>query len=108
MVTLYINYAQADSSQAFLQSFKSGMSQVFVPKSNQNYNKADIHALSNFQLDTSKVRELPQIPATNRPQVFSKNQPVSQPDTQLTFNATILKALQRNPEIAQNISELAV
>ena len=80
----------------------------FVPKSNENYNKADIHALSNFQLDTSKVREIPQIPATNRPQVFSKNQPVSQPDTQLTFNATILKALQRNPEIAQNISELAV
>jgi outer membrane protein, adhesin transport system len=39
--------------------------------------------------------------------VFSKNQPVSQPDIELTFNATILKALQRNPEIAQNISELA-
>ena len=83
------------------------MSQVSVPKSNENYNKADIHTLSNFQWDASKVRELPQIPATNRTQAFSKNQPVSQPDTQLTFNATILKALQRNPEIAQNISELA-
>ncbi|WP_312160010.1 hypothetical protein [Acinetobacter sp.] len=48
-VTLHINYAQADSSQVFLQSFKSGMSQVSVPKSNENYNKADIHTLSNFQ-----------------------------------------------------------
>jgi len=48
-VTLHINYAQADSSQVFLQSFKSGMSQVSVPKFNENYNKADIHTLSNFQ-----------------------------------------------------------
>ena len=38
-----------------MQSVKSGISQIFVPKSDENYNKADIDALSNYKLDTSKV-----------------------------------------------------
>jgi len=105
-VTLHINYAQADSSQAFLQSFKYGMSQVSVPKPIQNYNKADIYTLSNFQLDTFKARGLSQIPDTNRPRFFQK---ISRflPDIQFIFNAILLKTLQRSPEISQNISELA-
>jgi len=53
-VPLHLNYAHADSSKEFMQSLKSEMSQIFVPKSDENYNKVDIHALSNFQLDTSK------------------------------------------------------
>lgn len=53
-LSLSISYAHADSSKEFMQSLKSEMSQIFVPKSDENYNKVDIHALSNFQLDTSK------------------------------------------------------
>ena len=53
MMPLHINYAHADSSKEFMQSVKSGISQIFVPKPDENYNKPNIHNLSNFQLDTS-------------------------------------------------------
>ena len=45
-VPLHMNYAHADSSKEFMQSLKSEMSQIFVPKSDKNYNKADIRPLS--------------------------------------------------------------
>jgi hypothetical protein len=53
-ISLPISYAHADSSKEFMQSLKSEMSQIFIPKSDENYNKVDIHTFSNFQLDTSK------------------------------------------------------
>lgn len=58
ILSLSISYAHADSSKEFMQSLKSGMSQIFISISDENYNKADIDALSNFQLDTSEVQEL--------------------------------------------------
>ncbi|WP_425916879.1 hypothetical protein [Acinetobacter sp. TSRC1-2] len=78
-ISTQISYAQADSSKDFMQSLKSGMNQIFVPKSNENYNKSDIHALSNFQLDTAKFQELPLIQGTDRTHAFSKNQPMFEP-----------------------------
>ena len=107
MMPLHINYAHADSSKEFMQSVKSGISQIFVPKPDENYNKADIHTLSNFQLDTSKVQELPIIQGSDRTLAFSKNQPTYQPVSQLSFNETILRALQRSPDVSQSVSVLA-
>ena len=107
MMPLQINYAHADSSKEFMQSVKSGISQIFVPKPDENYNKADIHTLSNFQLDTSKVQELPVIQGSDRTLAFSKNQPTYQPVSQLSFNETILRALQRSPDVSQSVSVLA-
>ena len=107
MMPLHINYAHADSSKEFMQSVKSGISQIFVPKPDENYNKADIHTLSNFQLDTSKVQELPVIQGSDRTLAFSKNQPTYQPVSQLSFNETILRALQRSPDVSQSVSVLA-
>ena len=78
-VPLHMNYAHADSSKEFMQSLKSEMSQIFVPKSDENYNKADIDALSNYKLDISKVQELPLIQGSDRTRPFSKNQPVYEP-----------------------------
>ena len=78
MMPLQINYAHADSSKEFMQSVKSGISQIFVPKPDENYNKADIHTLSNFQLDTSKVQELPVIQGSDRTLAFPKNKPTYQ------------------------------
>nr|WP_235943545.1 TolC family outer membrane protein [Acinetobacter terrestris] len=104
---LHINYAHADSSKEFMQSVKSGISQILVPKPDENYNKADIHTLSNFQLDTSKVQELPVIQGSDRTLAFSKNQPTYQPVSQLSFNETILRALQRSPDVSQSVSVLA-
>ncbi|NNG81835.1 TolC family outer membrane protein [Acinetobacter sp. ANC 5378] len=106
-LSLSISYAHADSSKEFMQSLKSGMSQIFVPKSDENYNKADIDALSNFQVDTSKVQEFALISGSDRTRPFSKNQPMYQPVSQLSFNETILRALQRSPDISQRISVLA-
>ncbi|WP_413228045.1 TolC family outer membrane protein [Acinetobacter terrestris] len=107
MMPLHINYAHADSSKEFMQSVKSGISQILVPKPDENYNKADIHTLSNFQLDTSKVQELPVIQGSDRTLAFSKNQPTYQPVSQLSFNETILRALQRSPDVSQSVSVLA-
>lgn len=107
MMPLQINYAHADSSKEFMQSVKSGISQIFVSKPDENYNKADIHTLSNFQLDTSKVQELPVIQGSDRTLAFSKNQPTYQPVNQLSFNETILRALQRSPDVSQSVSVLA-
>ena len=107
IMPLQINYAHADSSKEFMQSVKSGISQIFVPKPDENYNKADIHTLSNFQLDTSKVQELPVIQGSDRTLAFSKNQPTYQPVSQLSFNETILRALQRSPDVSQSVSVLA-
>jgi len=107
IVPLHIGYAYADGSKEFMQSVKSGISQIFVPKPDENYNKADIQTLSNFQLDTSKVQELPVIQRFDQTHNFSKNQPVYQPVSQLGFNETILRALQRSPDVSQSVSVLA-
>ena len=107
IVPLHIGYAYADGSKEFMQSVKSGISQIFVPKPDENYNKADIQNLSNFQLDTSKVQELPVIQRSDQTHNFSKNQPVYQPVSQLGFNETILRALQRSPDVSQSVSVLA-
>lgn len=107
MMPLHINYAHADGSKDFMQSVKSGISQIFVPKPDENYNKANIHTLSNFQLDTSKVQELPVIQGSDRALALSKNQPMYQPVSQLSFNETILRALQRSPDVSQSVSVLA-
>nr|WP_252151561.1 TolC family outer membrane protein [Acinetobacter terrestris] len=104
---LHINYAHADGSKDFMQSVKSGISQIFVPKPDENYNKANIHTLSNFQLDTSKVQELPVIQGSDRALALSRNQPMYQPVSQLSFNGTILRALQRSPDVSQSVSVLA-
>lgn len=89
---LHIGYAYADGSKEFMQSVKFGISQILVPKPDENYNKADIQNLSNFQLDTPKVQELPVIQRSDQTDTFSKNQPLCQPVSQLGFNETILRA----------------
>jgi adhesin transport system outer membrane protein len=104
---LHIGYAYADGSKEFMQSVKFGISQILVPKPDENYNKADIQNLSNFQLDTSKVQELPVIQRSDQTDTFSKNQPLCQPVSQLGFNETILRALQRSPDVSQSVSVLA-
>ncbi|WP_171250334.1 TolC family protein [Acinetobacter sp. TTH0-4] len=81
------------------------MSEILAPKSQENYAKASISSLSNFQLDTTKIQELPTI--------FAPAQMGRSPQyTYTAFNAsglneTILHALQRSPEISQNIATLA-
>lgn len=81
------------------------MSEILAPKSQENYAKASISSLSNFQLDTTKIQELPTIFA---PAQMGR----SLQYTYTAFNAsglneTILHALQRSPKISQNIATLA-
>ena len=57
-----------------------------------------------FQLDTSKVQELPVIQGSIEHGFFLKNQPTYQPVSQLSFNETILRALQRSPDVSQSVS----
>lgn len=103
----HVNDAHAGNSKEFLPMMKSGISQIFSPKSEEDYYKVDLNALSNFQLDTSKIQELPTIQDFDRTQTSIRNQQMYPPIAQSGFNETILQALQRNPEISQSISTLA-
>ena len=103
----HVNAAHADNSKEFLPMMKSGISQIFSPKPEEDYYKVDLNALSNFQLDTSKIQELPTIQDFDRTQSSIKNQHMYQPMSRLGFNEAILQALQRNPEVSQSIATLA-
>ena len=105
IIPFQVNALHAENTKTFLQSVQSSMSEILAPKSQENYAKASISSLSNFQLDTTKIQELPTI--------FAPAQMGRSPQyTYTAFNAsglneTILHALQRSPEISQNIATLA-
>ncbi|WP_174558995.1 TolC family outer membrane protein [Acinetobacter bouvetii] len=86
IIPLHMSYAQENSPNIYKQSFSTGISQFFMAKPDDDPNKVQIHALSNFRLDTSKISERPATP--------------------LSFNAAILQALQHSPDISQGISAL--
>lgn len=102
-----ISYVHAESSSDYLTSVKSTISQLFVPKPSAEINKASISALSNFQLDTTQVEELPIIRNSMSLGAHSSVQKIYTPLNSSSFNETILRALQRAPEISQNIANLA-
>ena len=102
-----INAVYADNPKTFLQSVRSGVSEILAPKPNDHYYKANISSLSNFQIDTAKIQELPSISSAAS---LGKSSQTSQIYTAFLpsgFNETILHALQRNPEVSQNIANLA-
>ena len=101
-----IAYVHAETSIDYLNSVKSGISQLFTPKLSEDVNKASIKSFSHFQLDTSKVQELPQVTHS----VIGKKplgQSLIQQSSRLSFNDAIHGALQRRPEITQSIASVA-
>lgn len=87
-------------------SLKQHFASIFSPQSDQNFHRVRISELSQFQLDTQNIQEMPRVvPASSVPETAaSARSSVQQP---LSFNDTIRTAVQRHPEISQAISTLA-
>lgn len=102
--TLYCPVSYANNSATYLSNMKNGVSNLFSPQSSNDFNQLEINTLSNFQLDTSKVQELP--PITQYPHSFSVPS-VASPVQPFSFNEAILSAVQRSPDISQNVALLA-
>lgn len=102
--TLYCPVSYANNSATYLSNMKNGVSNLFSPQSSNDFNQLEINALSNFQLDTSKVQELP--PITQYPHSFSVPS-VASPVQPFSFNEAILYAVNRSPDISQSIALLA-
>ena len=100
------NIAFAETKNNYFKSMKNGVSQLFLPQPNENINKVDVKSLSNFQIDISKVQELPMVNSVQM-SPYNKDKNISFYTRHLDFNETILAAVQRSPEISQAISTLA-
>ncbi len=87
-------------------SLKQHFASIFSPQSDQNFTRVRISELSQFQLDTQNIQEMPRVvPASSVSETAaSARSSVQQP---LSFNDTIRTAVQRHPEISQAISTLA-
>ncbi|MFH4090488.1 RND transporter, partial [Acinetobacter baumannii] len=81
---------------------------VFTPKSDDHFNKVDLKQLSNFDVDTSKFDELPVIGSTHSNTVNTGGLSLVSPTSRtLDISEAVKIAVQRHPEISQNIASLA-
>ncbi len=96
----------ADSEKSYFAGFKQGVSQLLSPASESPPQTVSLNELSNFQLDTSRVQELPQVSrysgTTGVGPVAGTS--VSRP---MNIKEAVLTAVQRRPEISQSISSLS-
>lgn len=97
-------YAETTTSER--QTLQQSVARLFTPQSDQNFTRVRISELSQFQLDTQNIQEMPRVvPASSVSETAaSARSSVQQP---LSFNDTIRTAVQRHPEISQAISTLA-
>jgi outer membrane protein, adhesin transport system len=112
LVPLHMTQAHADT-KASLNSFKKGISQVFAPTPT-SINTIDLSVLSDVQVDTSRVQELPTVgvPLPNQSANSTSNASlvnstvVAPSRTEIGFTEAIHQAVQRRPEITQSLSQL--
>ena len=104
-LSLLVSTAYADTPERYFNTFKEKSLGLLGPKSDENFNKANVTALSNFEIDRSAIPELPIVTRFD-PNITTgiSNTPTIQ---HLGFNEAILRAVQRNPEISQSIANLA-
>ena len=113
-----LTQAHADT-KASLETFKQGVSRVLAPTPTA-VNTIDLSGLSNVQVDTSRVQELPTVAApvskTNASGGTSVNNTTSNRNSvtlsptqkrQIGFTQAIQEAVQRRPEITQSLSQLS-
>lgn len=101
VATLSVPMTHATTPSEQYHTLKNNISQLFVPKSSDEFKVAQMQKLSNFSVDASLGSDLPVV-GSGRPQVdtvpaaFWQNQ-----------RKVLKDAVQRNPEISQGISSLA-
>lgn len=94
-------YAAKPSEQ--YHTLKDNLSQLFVPKSSDDFKVAKMQELSNFKLDRSIAQEFPTV-QLNDNSASSFN---ALPSKKLTLQDAVKIAIQRSPDISQSIATLA-
>ena len=102
LMSVPISHAEPPSEQ--YHSLKNNLSRLFSPEHSDEFKVAKMQQLSNFSVDSSLGADLPTI-GSSRPQTMI-------PSTFLEHQDRVLKnavqiAIQRNPEISQEIAALA-
>ncbi|WP_420535173.1 TolC family protein [Acinetobacter populi] len=86
-------------------NFKESVSRLLAPQSDDRYKTVQLQQLSDFQFDQSQVQELPIV---GNASIFSENAGLSiARQEKINLVDAIKFAVQRNPEIGQNVSSLA-
>jgi len=97
----------ADTEKGYFQGFKQGVSKLFSPEPVKSSHTVDLRNLSNYQLDTSRVQELPQVGGFQNGTRSQNNIPAMGIPRRINLKEAVLTAVQRRPEISQSISSLS-
>jgi adhesin transport system outer membrane protein len=97
----------ADTEKGYFQGFKQGVSKLFSPEPVKSSHTVDLRDLSNYQLDTSRVQELPQVGGFQNGTRSQNNIPAMGIPRRINLKEAVLTAVQRRPEISQSISSLS-
>jgi len=97
----------ADTEKGYFQGFKQGVSKLFSPEPVKSSHTVDLRDLSNYQLDTSRVQELPQVGGFQNGARSQNNIPAMGIPRRIDLKDAVLTAVQRRPEISQSISSLS-
>ncbi|WP_151980121.1 TolC family protein [Acinetobacter guerrae] len=108
ILSVYMPLLYAESVQEKTTSISDSFEGLFRPKSDKNFNKVDLKQLSNFDVDTSRFEELPVVGSTSSSVVKSIGlNPIGSTSKTLDISEAVKIAVQRHPEISQNIASLA-
>lgn len=105
VATLSVPMTHATTPSEQYHTLKNNISQLFVPKSSDEFKVAQMQKLSNFSVDASLGSDLPVV-GSGRPQVDTVPAAFWQNQRKVLKDAVQI-AVQRNPEISQGISSLA-
>jgi len=97
----------ADTEKGYFQGFKQGVSKLFSPEPVKSSHTVDLRDLSNYQLDTSRVQELPQVGGFQNGTRSQNSIPAMGIPRRIDLKDAVLTAVQRRPEISQSISSLS-
>ncbi|MGQ8975318.1 TolC family outer membrane protein [Acinetobacter schindleri] len=97
----------ADTEKGYFQGFKQGVSKLFSPEPVKSLHTVDLRDLSNYQLDTSRVQELPQVGGFQNGTRSQNSIPAMGIPRRIDLKDAVLTAVQRRPEISQSISSLS-
>jgi len=97
----------ADTEKGYFQGFKQGVSKLFSPEPVKSSHTVNLRDLSNYQLDTSRVQELPQVGGFQNGARSQNNIPAMGIAKRINLEDAVLTAVQRRPEISQSISSLS-
>ena len=97
----------ADTEKGYFQGFKQGVSKLFSPEPVKSSHTVALRDLSNYQLDTSRVQELPQVGGFQNGTRSQNNIPAMGIPRRIDLKDAVLTAVQRRPEISQSISSLS-